>query len=211
MNKKRDIIISLVSLVLLGAILAGCVFLFEKGDGLSSGTKETESTKVTETNTSVTPSYNDFYVDQTSGVGFVTENNVTVFFFVVESPKEYYPGYDQKWNLFFYDDSVKRVSYLPEYYAFSRNGGNSWELMSVDTTNRTTYSAYNFLKGEEILISYARVENCKNPMTVLTDLINDVFSSKIIKHDAWTGEAYISYEDFDFIRRVSSPPGESLG
>lgn len=220
MNKKTDIIIACVSLLVLAAILSGVVFLStsvgddpkttETSVGDVDSTLAEDVNKETSNSSGVVVTYPDFWMDTDNRhLGYITEGDITTFFIAVESPLVFQDG-ASTWRIQIDYADIKKVSSYSYKPLYSLDGGHTWNYLSttviegVPSSENYTLDVGGMAKGVEVLLAYTQVEKCLNPMAVLGYIKTEIFSDTLV-FNTIADEPYVTYSGFQYYKNIILP------
>ena len=215
-NKKNNVILSILCLILAFACMVALLSVGEdKGVDVPSDTDKVQDTDSGDNgdntdsgNTSVTKPA-EFYLD--GDLGYRVIGNQTVFFLVCENPSWYTSAYEMFKHTWYLDvNPTTCVSYegLTIDIRYSKNKGVTWSPLTKTAEGNddkevfNIYSLYNIGASETVYLSYAFVSNCVDPVSVLSDLRENVFDDKVSNNHSGIDFSYTEehYEDFPVYR-----------
>ena len=224
-NKKNNVILSILCLILAFACMVALLSVGEddnksdnKNDNKNSNssTDSSDSSESTDSEDTSTDTDNSsgtqtasFYLD--GDLGYRVIGNQTVFFLVCENPSWYTTAanyYKNSWYI--HIDPKDCVSYegLTVDIRYSKNKGVTWSALtkvaddSTEGDGTNIYALYNIGADETVYLSYAFVSNCADPVSVLSDLKENIFNDKVANKYTGTDYSYTEehYEDFPAFR-----------
>ncbi len=197
--KKKDLITGIVGIILILAMVLGLVVFLVTKDITKTTSKDTTATDTSagsdNDSTAIPPSFSNYYIDS-DGVGFVTEDGVTTFFYKLTVPSAIYldveDDADHSTAIIKYDyikyrrgascrgvgSSCHCKKYELDYkYSFD---GYAWNELNPVENSKGDIIRYEigFDPGTVVLFSITTIKDCQNPMNVYSDINSSVLGHK---------------------------------
>lgn len=220
MKNKKEIILSVVGIVLVVSLVLGLVIFVSKTSDTSVTPKDTSastSTDLAGDDTSldnvVAPLYH-----QVDDIAYRTVDNVTTFYIVVEPPEWpdlTHPDYDDfydTWSCMIIKEKLDLKGLADLKIKKSYDDGYLWSDTDNDFALDGNVGSAQFgglEKGKSFCISFAEIEDCADPVTKLLDFKNKIFDKKEFKENS-TGAYYI-YSSFPISKFVNKKTPVSFG
>ena len=182
----------------------------------NNGENNTDSSNGSDSSDSVI--YPSLFMDD--DIGYVTKNGITTFFIEI-TPPEFpsssspdYSLYKDTWNVSITknDLDLKGVSQLD--LKLTDNLDEEWvsfDSYFVTNENGTiTATVFGIAKNDMFYVAFASVENCENPMSLLSEFRSRVFDAKEI-YDSVYGFSYAAYPNFFILKGIDRKSGAGIG